>query len=74
MTQEAAEKARKILSEMDSLEQINDTMECECGLWWSFCTANSRKDDMKMPKVLREEFEQAVIRAKEKLQKELERL
>lgn len=74
MTQETAEKAKSILSEMCVLERITHKIENEYDMWWSFCTARSNKDEMMMPKTLRQEFKKAVIRAKENLQKELENL
>lgn len=74
MTQETAERAKQILSEMYILERITYKIENEYDMWWSFCTAKSNKDEMMMPKTLRKEFEKAVIRAKEQLQEELEKL
>ena len=74
MTQETAEKAKQILSEMYRLDNIISEMTREESCWWSFCTPRCGRDELIMPTILRKEFEQAVIRAKEKLQEELEKL
>lgn len=74
MEKEKAVKASLILNELDKMDSISSLMDYADNMWWSFCTPNCGKDEFIMPRILREEFKNAVARATERLKKELAEL
>lgn len=72
-----AEKAWKIFSELERLDEIKRYTEKEYNDWWSFLmTTIKRWDKMGFiaPTILREEFTKAVDRSIEHLEKQIEEL
>ena len=66
-----AERARTLLAELKSLEDIKIYIENEPKHRWAFVTNSGRRD---MPDVLREEFVKEVDRSIEQLEKQIEEL
>lgn len=72
-----AEKAKKLLHELEKVQEIKNTMGKEAQNWWSFLTPEKQRwdnDGLMMPEILREEFTKAVDRSIEQLEKQIEEL
>ena len=77
MDKKKAEQAKKLLYELERVQEIKDTMEKEAQNWWSFFTPDKQRwknDGLMMPEILREEFTKAVDRSIERLEKQIEEL
>ena len=77
MDKKKAEKARNLLMELSSVQEIKDATKKEEQNWWAFLAPNIQsweKDGLVMPGTLREEFTKAVDRSIERLNKQIEEL
>ena len=77
MDKKKAEKARNLLMELSSVQEIKDATEKEEQNWWAFLAPNIqilKEDGLVMPGTLREEFTKAVDRSIERLNKQIEEL
>lgn len=69
-----ARKVAQLLSNLDTITEIEEAMEKEKSHWWGFITPDIKRwdsDGKMMPDVLREEFAEAVKRAKTKIHIEI---
>lgn len=69
-----AEKVVELMSDLNSIEEIERTMEKEEQHWWGFITPDTKRwdaDGIRMPETLRLEFVEAVKRAKNKINEEI---
>lgn len=72
-----AKEARRLLDDLDTLNDFQEVIEKEDNHWWGFITPNVKRfnsEGMMMPAILREEFTEAVNRAIEKTTKKLDEL
>lgn len=77
MEMDKATEARRILCDLEALNEIKSTLEVEDNHWWSLLTPDTKRWNEKgitMPEILREEFVEAVKRAIEKTEKALKEL
>ena len=69
-----AEKVVELMADLKSIEEIETAMTKEENHWWGFITPDTKRwdaDGIRMPEILREEFVEAVKRAKDKINKEI---
>ncbi len=72
-----AKEARRLLDDLDTLNDFQEVIEKEKNHWWGFITPDVKRfnsDGMVMPLILREEFTEAINRAIEKTTKLLDEL
>ncbi len=77
MEKEKAEKAKKLLAEIDRLHDIKDATEKESSHWWSFLSPDTKRwdsDGLLMPDILRQKFVEAVDAAITETEDELNEL
>lgn len=63
MEKEKAERAKKLLAEIDRLHDIKDATEKESSHWWSFLSPDTKRwysDGLLMPDILRQKFVEAI--------------
>ena len=69
-----AQKAKKLLAEIDRLQDIKDATVKESSHWWSFLSPDTQRrdsDGLRMPDILRQKFVEAVDAAIQETEDEL---